>query len=112
MSTYIEYIVDQGATFKTQLQIKNDVGTGLNLASYLVTGQVRKSYYSLNATANITCTMIDAPNGTFQLVIPADETANIRAGRYVFDVEARSNTTTEIVRLIEGMMTFTPGVTR
>lgn len=112
MSTYIEYTAEQGATFKVQLSLKNDTGNGLNLAQYILTGQVKKSYSSLNVAANLVCTFVDAPNGVLQLSIPYANTANVKSGRYVYDVKANNTSTGEIVRLIEGVMTFTPQVTR
>jgi hypothetical protein len=112
MSTFIEYTVNQGASFRAQLQIKDDVGVGISLVPYTVSGQVRRSYSSLNVSANIVCTMIDSPNGVLQLSMDYANTANVRAGRYVFDVEAFNSGTGEKVRLVEGMMTFTPEVTR
>lgn len=112
MSTFIEYTVEQGATFKAQLSLKNDTGDGMNLVPYTIAGQVRRSYYSLNVSANLVCTLIDAANGSLQLSIPFANTSNVKAGRYVFDVEALNNTTNEKVRLIEGLMTFTPEVTK
>jgi hypothetical protein len=112
MATFIEYTVACGATFKTQLTIKNDVSVGINLAPYEVSGQVRRSYASLNIAANIVCTMIDASNGIFQMSMSAANTANVRGGRYVYDIEAFNPVTDEVVRLIEGVMTFTPQVTR
>jgi len=112
MSTFIEYTVEQNATFKTQLQLKDDTGVGLNLVSYVVSSQVRRSYSSMNVATNIVCTMIDAPNGVVQLSISYANTANIKAGRYVYDVVALNNSTSEELRLIEGIMTITPAVTR
>ncbi len=110
MSGWVELTVEQGATFRTQLELKNDVGESMNLISYTCTGQIRRSYASGNATANITCTQIDGANGLLQIGLSSANTANIRAGRYVFDIEAEN--ADEVVRIIEGVVTVTPGVTR
>jgi hypothetical protein len=112
MSTFIEYTVEQNATFKAQLQLKDDDGRGINLASYLLTSQVRRSYSSLNVAANVVCTMVDASNGVVQLSMSYLTTANIKAGRYVYDVIALNNVTDEELRFVEGVMTVTPCVTR
>lgn len=112
MSTYIEYTAEQNATFKAQLQLRSDTGDGMNLVPYALTGQVKKSHSSLNVSANIVCTLIDGANGVLQLSIPYANTANVKSGRYVYDVRANNATTGEALRLIEGTMTFTPAVTR
>jgi hypothetical protein len=112
MSTYIEYTVEQNATFKAQLQLRADTGDGINLVPYVLTGQVRKAHSSLNVAATITCTKLDASNGILQLSIGYPETANVKPGRYVYDVRANNASTGEAVRLIEGTITFTPAVTK
>lgn len=112
MSTFIEYTIEQNATFKTQLQLKDDSGLGLNLATYNVSSQVRKAYTSANIAANVVCTFVDAPNGIVQLSIDRANTANIKSGRYVYDVVAINAGTNEELRLVEGIMTVTPAVTR
>jgi hypothetical protein len=110
MAGFVELTIDQGATFKTQLELKNDVGESLDLTNYSLSGQVRRAPSSGNATANLICTKVDAVNGIIQIGMSAANTANIRFGRYVFDVEA--STVDETIRLIEGMVTVTPGVTK
>lgn len=110
MAGFVELSIDQGATFKTQLELKNDVGESMNLVSYSIRSQMRRSPTSGNATATFLCTQIDGANGLLQISMTAANTANIRFGRYMFDVEAEN--TDEVVRLLEGIVTVMPGVTR
>ena len=112
MTTFIEYTIEQNATFKTQLQLKDDIGVGINLIPYTVTSQVRRSYTSGNVSANITCTYVDGANGLVQLSIPYANTATMKSGRYVYDVTALNTTTGEELRLVEGIIVVTPSVTR
>ena len=108
---YADIYIDQGADFVSSLDLIADDGTPINVASYIFTSQIRKSYYSSNATANLAITVLDAANGIATLSIDAANTANIFPGRYVYDVMVKdsSNTTS---RLVEGIVTITPGVTR
>ena len=109
---YLELYVDQGATFTSVITVEDPLTGGyINVSGYVVTSQLRRSYYSANATANITCAVTDAANGKITMSLTAGQTANIKAGRYLFDVKATDtqNTTT---RLVEGTIAITPDVTR
>ena len=44
------------------------------------------------------------------LPIMQDIEANLIAGRYIYDIEA--NVATTVVRIVEGIVTVNPGVTR
>jgi DNA-directed RNA polymerase alpha subunit len=112
MAAYTELIMDQGSTFNNIINLTDDVTNAtLNIIGYEVRSQMRRSYYSANATANITCTITDYANGEITMSMTAANTAAIKAGRYLFDLETvdRLNTT---VRVLEGIITVTPQITR
>jgi hypothetical protein len=112
MAAYIELYVDQGTNFESVITLTDDLtNDAVNVFGYSVRSQMRRSYYSTNASANITCTIFDASKGEIKLSLSANNTANIKAGRYLFDVEAtdRSN---NISRILEGIITVTPRVTK
>lgn len=112
MTAYVELYLDQGATFKNIINITDDVtNAAVNIYGYTVTSQMRRSYYSSNVSANITCTITNASAGEITMSMTAANTSNIKAGRYLFDVKARDvdNVTT---RILEGIITVTPEVTR
>jgi hypothetical protein len=112
MAAYVELYMDQGATFNNIITLTDDItNANLNISGYIVRSQMRRSYYSTNASANIICTLTNAVSGEVTLSLPANTTANIKAGRYLFDVETvdrDSNT----VRVLEGIVTVTPRVTK
>ena len=112
MAAYVELYVDQGTTFNNVINITDDLTNDyVNVSGYTVTSQLRRSYYSANASANITCTITDAPNGEITLSMTAANTALIKAGRYLFDVRTvdRASITS---RIVEGIITITPRVTQ
>ena len=108
---YAELTIDQGSTFNASLELKNDDGTAINVASHTFQSQIRKSYYSTSPTANLTVAITDASNGTVLLSLTQGQTANIKAGRYLYDLKMTTpaNITT---RVIEGIITVTPQVSR
>jgi hypothetical protein len=109
--SYAELTVDQGSTFESTIDLVTDDGAVINVAGYVFSGQIRKSYYSANATANLTLTIVNAANGNVKVSISAANTANIKAGRYLYDIKM-TDTSNTVTRLVEGVITITPQVTR
>jgi hypothetical protein len=112
MAAYVELYMDQGASFNNTINITDDVTNApVSLSGYQIYSQMRRSYYSANATANIICSIVIGSSGEVNLSLPAANTANIKPGRYLFDVRTidESNTTN---RILEGIITVTPGISR
>lgn len=108
---YAELTVDQGTTFESTLDLVNDDGSAINVTNFVFSGSIRKSYYSSNATANLTITVVNANNGNVNISLNAATTANIKAGRYLYDIKMR-DTENVVTRIVEGIMTITPQVTK
>lgn len=108
---YVELTIDQGTTFETSLSLTNDDQTTINITDYEFASQIRKSYYSSNPVANITVTIVDASTGNVKLSMTAANTANVRAGRYLYDL-VMTDVGGVKTRVIEGIITVTPQVTR
>jgi hypothetical protein len=112
MTAYVELYLDQGTTFNNIINITDDVTNAyVNVYGYTITSQLRRSYYSSNISANLTCTITDSTNGEITLSMTSANTQNIKAGRYLFDVLSR-DTNNVTSRILEGIITVTPGVTR
>jgi len=109
MAIKANIIIDQGSTFSTTLNLDDENGDPLSLSGYSCESQMRKHYTSSNATSF--STSINATAGTIELSLTADQTANIVAGRYVYDVEL-TDSSNVISRILEGIVTVTPNVTR
>lgn len=108
MAQKINIVIDQGTTFTASFQVLADDGTALNLTSYTAASQMRKTYSSSSYVAFSTSAN---STGYVTLTMNSNTTANLEAGRYVYDVElvSPSNTTS---RVAEGLVTVTPQVTR
>lgn len=109
MGTKVNLVIDQGATFETTINLTDDNGNLVDLENYSGQGQIRKHYTSSNATS-FTVTLGGA-NGTVTLGLTANSTANLQAGRYVYDVEL-TDPSGDVSRIFEGIVTITPQVTR
>jgi hypothetical protein len=108
MATKANLVIDQGTTFTTTIDVTNDDGNYIDLTGYTGAAQIRKTYSSSNSTA---FTVVVSNAGTVTLSLNANTTANITAGRYVYDCEI-TNADGIRSRIIEGIVTITPEVTR
>jgi hypothetical protein len=109
MATKANLVIDQGTTFSTDLSLTDENGDVLNLIGYSANSQVRKWYTSSNAAA-VFSTSINTTSGVVTLSLTANQTSNLVAGRYVYDVEIDDGSV--ISRIVEGIITVTPQVTR
>lgn len=101
--------IDQGATYSTSIDVTDDNGDPVDLTGYTGVAQMRKHYTSSNSHS-FTVDVLSG-SGTVTLSMNATTTANITAGRYVYDCELTDGSGT-VSRLVEGIVTVTPQVTR
>ena len=85
-------------------------GTPFDLTDYTGKSQIRKSYYSANATAEFSITVSDPLTGTLALNLDSANTANIAPGRYVYDVVIKNDQNVK-TRVLEGIVNALPQVT-
>ena len=111
MAIVSNLIIDQGTTFKADIDVTDTDGNVLNLTGYTTAGQMRKSYASSTAT-DFTASIQSASNGTVRITLSAAQTNVLKAGRYVYDVEIKKTSTNEVTRVVEGQIEVTPGVTK
>lgn len=108
MANKVNIVIDQGTTFNTTFIIHNDADDPIDFSTYTANSQMRKSYSSSNSyTFSVSMTS----NGGVSLSMNAATTSNITAGRYVYDVEVEDVSGIRS-RIVEGIVTVTPQVTR
>lgn len=99
-------VIDQGSSFNLTFDITFSV-EGANLLAYTCNAYMKKHYGSANS---VTFTTNVADSNSVTISLTAAETANIAAGRYVYDVTVTSPSNT-VTRIVEGVATVTPAVT-
>lgn len=107
MALKANLVIDQGTTFASSIEVLDENDNAIELSNYVARGQMRKTYTSSNAVSFTTTTN----TGILVISLTAGQTANITAGRYVYDVEL-VDTQNTVVRILEGIVTITPEVTR
>lgn len=101
--------IDQGTTFQTTINITDEDDNIVDLTGYSGVAQLRKHYTSSNSVSFVVS--ISPAIGTVTLSLNANTTATVSAGRYVYDCEL-TDTNGAVTRLLEGIVTITPQVTR
>jgi hypothetical protein len=110
MAAFSELVIEQGATFNTTLNVEDTAGAAINLFAYTAESQMRKSYYSSTA-ATIQANVTGVANGEITLSVSAANTSVLTPGRYVYDVKITSPNDI-VTRVVEGIVTVLPSVTR
>lgn len=109
MGTKVNIVIDQGTDFATTVSLTDSDGVQLNLTGMSAASQIRKTFSSSNSTAFTTA--LANNNGTLTLSLTNSITSALAAGRYVYDVELTDSAAVKS-RILEGMVTVTPEVTK
>lgn len=110
MATYANISIDQGSNFTSTIEIEDAAGDSFNLSSYDVRGQIRKTFTSANAV-DLDVTVSEPTKGEITMELSATDTASLKAGRYVYDVEIYDNSG-YVLRVLEGQVLVNPRVTQ
>jgi hypothetical protein len=109
MAIKANLLIDQGADFSTEIEVLDDDGNVVDLTGFSGAAQMRKHYTSSTAiNFNVS---INASGGTVILSMNAATSNVVTPGRYVYDCELTSSSNV-VSRLVEGIVTVTPQVTR
>lgn len=109
MASKTHLVMDQGTTFSTDLNLKDDNGDPINLTGYYANSVMKKWYTSSNSF--VFAASIDVNNGIITLSMNAATTSSITPGRYVYDVDVTEASTNVVSRVVEGIITVTPAAT-
>ena len=111
MATISNLFVDQDADFTTTVTVNDSNGSALDLTNYTALGMIRKTYQSSTATTFTSSFVSPRTTGQITISLTDTQTAALDSGRYVYDLvitDASGNKT----RVVEGIVTVTPSVSR
>jgi hypothetical protein len=109
-AAYQNLYLEKGANFLVSIVLDDVYGDPYNVNGFTPSSVMRKSYYSSNGAITIS-TSIDLPTATVTLSLPANTTSNIYPGRYVYDT-VLTDSSNNVVRVLEGIIDVSPSVTR
>src|ERR1017187_1571871 len=107
-----DFYVSQGSDYRTTIDLVNNDGTPINVAGYIFNGIVKKSMYSANTTANLVITVTSNANGNLSISLPANISANIEAGNFLYTVEMKDISTPNVTTcILQGLLSIMPSAT-
>lgn len=112
MATKVNLVIDQGTDFSTSIDLTDDDGTPTDLTNYTGAAKIKKHYTS--STSYSFDVTISAGQGKVTIVANNEVTSSIPHGRYVYDLELTNNNVSPVTisRIMEGIVTITPEVTK
>lgn len=110
MATISNMYIDQGSDFNAIITLTNQDSTPINLTGCTVKSQFRKSYQSSRST-DFQVVIYSAVEGKIRLSLPASVSADLYAGRFLYDVEITTSYG-ERKRVLEGIVVLTPEITK
>jgi len=111
MASIYNLVIDQGTDFNNTFTIKDSTNTVRNLTGYTGIAQLRRSYASTSNVA-FTINIANPTSGNVVVTLSNAVTANLKYGRYVYDLELTLTSANTIERAYEGIVTVYPEVTR
>jgi hypothetical protein len=115
-SRYQNITVDIGADYNANVvaYANGSSTTALNLTLYTVgaNSHVKKSYYHGNTAAIFNVWVQDASSGIVNLHLNKANTLTLTPGKYVYDVMIENAVTEYKLRVVEGILTATAGVSK
>ena len=111
MATISNLSIDQGTDYSVTVTVTDTTGSARDLTDYTAKSQLRRSYYT-NSNIAFDVNIYNPGIGEITLEMNSATTGNLKPGRYVYDLELKSNSTLQIERIVEGIVTVYPEVTR
>lgn len=112
MAVYVSNLtINTGTDFSQIFTLESgSTNSALNLSGYEISSQMRKHPGATGVTT-FTSTIYSAANGQIKIGLSTTQTANLKPGRYVYDVVI-TDTSDVVSRVVEGMVLVSQGVTR
>lgn len=102
--------IDQGSEFYQEFPITDANKNVINLSAFTASASMKKSYASTDSI-NLNANIPEPANGIVSLYLTSDQSTELAAGRYVFDLVITNLTTEGRIRAVEGICVINPGVT-
>jgi hypothetical protein len=109
MAAITNFYVDTGSNFGAVITVIGSDGLPLDLTGFTCRSYIRKSYISPNHI-DFHAEIYSAVGGQVRVSLSNTDTANIKPGRYMYDVYVTSPSS-ESLRVSEGIIIFTPQMT-
>jgi len=115
MAHYEEISIDQGADIAIQLHLADQDGSVKDLTGYSFAAKLKRTYNSDSSDTTTFSISLQQEDGIATLALTNTQTDALKAEEYVYDVKMSFldiSLNTIIERVLEGVVTVNPSVTR
>ena len=112
MAALVNFNIEQGTTFTSDVTVKDNAGDTFDLTGYSAFGALSKGVSSFYNRTQFTISITTPTTGVLTLDLTADQTASLDEGRYLFDIEIIRASDSTVTRVIEGIITIRPRASR
>lgn len=101
MAARANLFIEQGATFTSDVTVKDIDGNGFDLTGHIASAKMALGYASTRSRVTITAQVNSDPTtGIIELSLSADQTNSLEApSRYVYDVEILRSSDSTVTRV-------------
>lgn len=103
MAAIANLIIEQGATFSSDITVTDDDGGIFDLTGHSSYGQMTKGYDNTNTRTTFT-TVNNTTTGVITISLTSAQTAALDEGRYVYDVVIVKASDSTVTRVVEGII--------
>ena len=111
MAAITNFYIDTGSNFGAVITVRGSDGLPLNLNGFTVQSYIRKSYAS-RTHIDFNAQIYSETGGQIRVSLSNASTNSVKPGRYAYDVEITQTSTGEKLRVSEGIIIFTPQITK
>ena len=107
--------IDQGANFSANVvaYVNSSSSVTMNLVNYSANAYIRASHYKLYGANSFNVWIANTTLGIVKIDLTSANTGLMKSGSYVYDVIVKENFGSLYkTRIVEGMATVKPGVSR
>lgn len=116
MSGQYDFTIERNTTFTKTVVWKDGNGVVVNLANYTAQLQIRQAPGATDPVLDLTTAsgklVIDGAAGSVTINITAAETMGLTGRRYYYDLRMYNTVAQVATRLLQGVITVSPEVTR
>ena len=110
MAQKAHFIIEQGVDFASQIELMSYYNNVFyDLSGATLYASMKKSWQSTVAY-EMEAYVADAENGLFNIQMTWEQTSALEPGRYLYDIICATQAG-ERLRILEGVVTVTPGIT-
>ena len=104
--------INQGESYNLDASLVTSSGTSVNLSGYYLRGQARYSYGSTGVLLDLNPTITNATGGAISINLTPTQTASLPSTIAVYDIESYISGESTVNRVLNGLFSISPEVTR